>query len=278
MDVTVIGTGRMGSALVRRLANQGFTVYAWNRTRDKLKGLPARALDDVSQARGLVFIFVSDDDALNMVIKGISGDVIALAGTYSVAAIRALSTRLIGSNVGLLTTPVIGGPGDVEKGSAIYLVGGAEVVYNKVKDVFDKLGTIIRLPTAESAMALKLAYNALLIGSMALLGEYVNLGRTYGVDNETLKDLLRRTAFKDIADKYLDRIISPKAPPSFTLSLAAKDVHYAVKSAGDAKTPMVVSSAVKALYELLSALGLGNEDYVRAGILELEGFGKNNAY
>ncbi|MCG2887242.1 MAG: NAD(P)-dependent oxidoreductase [Vulcanisaeta sp.] len=274
MDVTVIGTGRMGSALVRRLASQGFTVYAWNRTREKLKDLPAKPINDVSEARGLVFIFVSDDHALNMVTKGVGGEVIALAGTYSVAAVAALSARFANLNIGLLATPVVGGPSDVERGTAIYLVGGAESTYQRVKDVLEKLGVIIRLPTAESAMALKLAYNALLIGAVALLGEYLNLGRTYGVDYEVLKDLLRRTAFRELADRYIDRIINPKSLPPFTLGLAAKDVHYAVKSAGDAGTPMVVTSAVKALYELLTAMGFGYEDYVRAGLLELGAYGK----
>lgn len=131
---------------------------------------------------------------------------------------------------------------------------------------------MIRLPTAESAMALKLAYNAFLIGTMALLGEYIVLGRTYGgVDDDTLRVLLTKTVFRDVAEKYLDRMLKPKSPPSFTLALAAKDVHYAVKAAGDAKSPLVVSSAVKSLYELLATLGFGNEDYVRAGLLELIG-------
>lgn len=109
MEVTVIGTGRMGSALVKRLAKQGFDVYAWNRTRDKLRDLPAKAIDDISQARGgITFIFVSDDEALNAV-KGVGGDVIVLSGTYSISAVTALNVRFTGMGKGLLAAPVVGG-------------------------------------------------------------------------------------------------------------------------------------------------------------------------
>ncbi|BDR92641.1 NAD(P)-dependent oxidoreductase [Vulcanisaeta souniana] len=270
MDVTVIGTGRMGGALVRRLVSQGFNVYAWNRTKDRLRGLPAKPIDDVSQARGLTFIFVSDDEALSTV-RGVGGELIVLSGTYSINAVTAFNIRFTGMGIGLLAAPVVGGPADIEGGTAIYLVGGPENAYQRAREVFDRLGVVIRLPTVESAMALKLAYNAFLIGSMALLGEYVALGRTFGVNDEALKDLLMKTAFKGVAERYMDRMLKPKSPPSFTLALAAKDMHYAVKSAGDTKTPLVVSSAVKSLYELLAAMGFSNEDYVRAGLLELIG-------
>ncbi len=264
-----MGTGRMGSALVRRLAALGYTVYAWNRTREKLRDLPAKPLNDLSEARGLVFIFVSDDEALYRV-SDVTGEVVALAGTYSVDAVKALSIKYLNRGMGLLASPVIGGPGDVERGTAIYLVGGSETVFNKVSGVFKGLGEVIRLPSVESAMALKLAYNALLIGSMALLGEYLNLGMSYGVDNEVLKGVLTRTVFREIAEKYMDRILNPPQKPSFTLALATKDVKYAVRAGESSGTPLLISSAVKSLYELLTTYGFGNEDYVRGGFLEVK--------
>ncbi len=33
--VAILGTGRMGGAMARRLAASGFEVVLWNRTRDK---------------------------------------------------------------------------------------------------------------------------------------------------------------------------------------------------------------------------------------------------
>ena len=39
MEIAVLGTGPMGSAIVRRLCEAGHSVHAWNRTRHKAERL-----------------------------------------------------------------------------------------------------------------------------------------------------------------------------------------------------------------------------------------------
>ena len=46
-----LGTGEMGGRIVRRLAEQGCTVVAWNRTRDRAAALESAGVDVVASPR-----------------------------------------------------------------------------------------------------------------------------------------------------------------------------------------------------------------------------------
>jgi hypothetical protein len=74
LSVGWIGTGRMGTPLVSRLADAGLDVAAWNRTRSKAEPLAAHGvtvvdtLGDLAE-RDVVFTMVSADDDLEEVVR-----------------------------------------------------------------------------------------------------------------------------------------------------------------------------------------------------------------
>lgn len=255
----------MGSAFVKRAAALGHTVYAWNRSREKLAGLPAKAIS-LEEARGLIAVFVADDEAMLGVVDRLKSGVVALMGTYSVEATAEAVKRLASRGIPAVSSPIVGGPGNVERGDAIYLVGGDRHRVEELAPLYSQLGKAIFLGSAEEAAALKLAYNALLIGVVAVLGEAASLAKAYGVLSQ-FKDLLSMTVFKDVGAAYLDRIFST-SPGTFALKHAAKDLRYALLAASKRGLPLATISAAKSLYEVLTALGRGDEYYVRAGALE----------
>ncbi|CCC81647.1 NAD(P)-dependent oxidoreductase [Thermoproteus tenax] len=266
MEITVVGTGRMGSAFVKRAAALGHKVYAWNRTREKLSGLPATAIEGLSDARGLVAIFVADDEALMGIVEQIGGEAAALMGTYSVNGAVEAVRRLRSRGIPAFASPIVGGPGNVERGDAIYLLGGERTLLDKYTSVMFSLGKVVLVGELEKAVALKLAYNSLLIGTVAVLGEALSLAVAYGIPATVFKDLLSQTVFKEIGSVYIDRMLS-EGEGTFALKHAGKDLRYAV-NASAGKSGAVVLSAVHSLYELLELQGYGNEYYIKAGILE----------
>lgn len=266
MEVTVVGTGRMGSAFVKRAAQLGHAVYAWNRTREKLSGLPATPISKLSEARGLIAVFVSDDEALLSIIGELKGDVVALMGTYSIQGANAARRALEARGIPVMAAPVVGGPGNVERGDAIYLVGGGGVAYEKYAGFFAEMGKAMYLGDFEKAVVLKLAYNSLLIGTVSVLGEAISLASSYGISPSVFKELLQQTVFKDVATAYVDRMLSNESG-TFALKHASKDVRYAI-AAASGRSGAVVLSAVRTLYELLELWGFGDVYYIKAGILE----------
>jgi 3-hydroxyisobutyrate dehydrogenase-like beta-hydroxyacid dehydrogenase len=265
MEITVAGTGRMGSAFVKRAAALGHAVYAWNRTRERLAGLPAKPVS-LEETRGVVAVFVADDEAMLEVVDKLRGDAVVLMGTYSVEATADAVRRLAARGIPAVSSPIVGGPGNVERGDAIYLVGGDRRKVEELAPLYSQLGKAVFLGSAEEAAALKLAYNALLIGVVAVLGEAASLAKAYGILDK-YRDLLSMTVFKDIGAAYLDRIFSA-SQGTFALKHAAKDLRYAALAASRRGLPLSAISAVKSLYEVLTALGRGDDYYVRAGALE----------
>ncbi|MEZ0320175.1 MAG: NAD(P)-dependent oxidoreductase [Pyrobaculum sp.] len=266
MEVTVVGMGNMGRAFAKRAHSLGLDVYWWNRTREKVRDAPGVEIRKLSDARGLVAVFVSDDAALFQVLGDLSGEYVALCGTYSVEAVRRAVGLMHERGKKAFAMPVVGSPRNVESGDAIYLVGASEDVYTKLRPVLEKIGVLFYVGDSVKAAALKLAYNSLLITTVAVLGESFNLASKYGVKIDEFRELLSHTVFKEIGARYLERMLG-KTPPSFTIRNAAKDMRYAAVASGEAGSGNVVISSVKALYELLTALGYGEEDYVKAGVL-----------
>ncbi len=267
MEITIVGMGNMGKAFAKRAAAQGFEVLWWNRTREKVKEAPGRPIAKLEEAKGLAVVFVADDQALHSVVPHLGGDYIALAGTYSVDGTKRALELLKARGKKAFAMPVVGSPRNVENGDAIYIVGAPDDVYIKVRPVLEKFGTILHVGNDINAVVLKLAYNAFLISTVAVLGEALALVGKYGINPDVFKELLSLTVFKDVAARYIDRMLG-HAPPTFTVKNAAKDMRYAAIAAGEAGAGNVAISGVKALYEILTAMGRGEEDYAKAGVLE----------
>jgi 3-hydroxyisobutyrate dehydrogenase len=266
MDITVVGLGNMGKAFTRRAVSLGFNVSWWNRTREKVKDAPGTPIADLADAKGLVVVFVADDKALFDVLPKLGGEYVALAGTYSVEGVRRALEMLAARRQTGFAMPVVGSPRNVEAGDAIYLVGAPDDVYAKLRPILEKFGVLFYVGDSVKAVALKLAYNSLLISTVAALGESLSLAIKYGVGPDMFKELLSRTVFKEIGGRYIDRMLGGGVP-TFTIRNAAKDMRYVSLAAGEVESSNVAISGVKALYELLTAMGYGDEDYVKAGVL-----------
>ncbi len=274
MRVAVLGVGTMGSAMASRLAGQGFEVLIWNRTREKAEAL-ARSIGaqvspspwSAAERADAVLAFLSDDNALLGVVADMrraDGLVFVNSSTVTPNASRAAAEHLSGLGVCYVEAPVVGGAGDIKQGRALFLVSGEKSCVRTASHVLLTAGDVLEVgETIGSAMALKLAYNAVLISTIGVLSEAVALSELYGVSPSLLQEVMRRTAFSEVANKYLPRILDPSAPVHFKLSLAAKDLEYAKRAAFDAGAALPIVSAASSLFKQADFHGLGGSDYTR---------------
>ncbi|ESQ25187.1 MAG: 3-hydroxyisobutyrate dehydrogenase [uncultured Acidilobus sp. OSP8] len=274
MRVAVLGVGIMGSAMAERLASQGFEVALWNRTREKAESL-AKSIGatvypspwSASERSDFAIAFLADDNALLAVaadMRRADGLVYINSSTVTPRVSQLVASHLEGLGICYVEAPVVGGANDVRQGRALFLAAGDKSCVRSSGRVLSAAGEVMEVgETIGSAMALKLAYNAVLISTVGVLGEAVTLAELYGVSPSTLQEVMKRTAFSEVANKYLPRMLDPSSPVHFRLSLAAKDLEYASRAAFDASVPLHIVSTASRLFKQAEVHGLGARDYTK---------------
>lgn len=273
MRVAVLGAGMMGSAAVARLKSLGFEVLLWNRSIEKAEALAKEmgvvayksAAEAVSNAE-VALAFLADDDAVLQTAASLpraDGLIFVNFSTVTPQASKAAAKMLENKGACYVESPLLGGPRLLREGATISLVSGPSRCFRAVKDVIEALSSdvIFVSESVGDAAVLKLAYNNLLISSIAILSESIAMIESYGADTELFQELLKKTVFKDIAEKYFNRVVAQDQPPSFKLSLAMKDMDYVCISAAERKIPMPIASSVSQLYKLAARAGYGDKDY-----------------
>ncbi|MCS7106727.1 MAG: NAD(P)-dependent oxidoreductase [Acidilobaceae archaeon] len=272
MRVAVLGSGLMGSAAAFRLKAVGFDVSLWNRSVERgervAKELGLNFYANLAEAVGraeVALAFLADDEALLQVVSALpraDGLVLANYSTVTPRSSAAAAKVLEGKGICYLETPVLGGPRVLREGKAITIVSGPQRCLRLARAAVDVLSSEVIYVSEEigKAAALKLAYNNLLISFVAALAESMTLSESYGVDQKLLKELLLRTAFRELAERYYDRM-TEDAPTGFRLALAAKDMEYFCHASSEKGVASPVAASVAQILKLASKAGLAERDY-----------------
>src|SRR4051794_15024881 len=128
-DIAVLGLGRMGAPIARRLAEAGWAVAGWNRTP---RGAPpgVRLVDDPGAAAagaGVVITMLTDGAAVREVLERARprpGAVVVEMSTIGPDAVRAVAAGLP-AGVALVDAPVGGSVGAAAAGQLRIFAGGA---------------------------------------------------------------------------------------------------------------------------------------------------------
>jgi 3-hydroxyisobutyrate dehydrogenase-like beta-hydroxyacid dehydrogenase len=153
MEAGLIGLGKMGSGIAKSLLRAGHRVSVYNRTRSRAEALrPDGAIVAASVAeacRGeVVFTMVADDVALEGFIFGDGGILASLPrgavhvslSTISVALSDRLAAEHAKAGQAYLAAPVFGRPDAAEAGRLATVVGGADMLVQKCKPLFEAMG------------------------------------------------------------------------------------------------------------------------------------------
>lgn len=279
--VGIVGTGRMGTAIGKRLIETGHAVVAWNRTPERTADLEAagatRAASPAALAAGCDVIITSltDHDALAAVFGGADG---LLSGgaegrlfiemsTILPDEQQALAAEARGAGAGYVECPVGGTVGPALKGQLLGMAGGSAAEFERARPILESLcKRVDHLGEVGAGSAMKLAVNLPLALYWAVLGEAIALlPEGEGFDGHRIADILADSSagpnvLKNRMEVVAKTIDGADQPGTFDVNGLAKDLRLALTWARRKGKAMPMTQAAEAVYADAIAAGLGGFD------------------
>ena len=280
MKLGMIGLGHMGRAMAERLVSTGAELVVWNRTEEKALELcatiadsPAGLLHDVP----IVALSLFDSRAVEQVLLGegglLTGDcegkIIVDTTTNSVEAAERFAKLVAARGAFYLEAPVMGSVGPAAQGALKIVVSGPREAFDEAKEVLDLLGDrIFYLGAPGLATRMKLVNNLVLGALVAALCEALAVGSRAGLPREQVLAILEEAAGRSaVLAAKKGALLAQDTTAQFTAAAIHKDLHYLEQLAFAVGVPVPTAAAVKELYGLAVATGLGEEDLTVVGRL-----------
>jgi 3-hydroxyisobutyrate dehydrogenase-like beta-hydroxyacid dehydrogenase len=273
--VAVLGTGRMGGAMVGTLSRAGFDVVAWNRSSGKVEHVAASAGANVADTpteairdAAVVVSSLADDAAVESVFGQTTealheSQVVLEMSTISPVTTRRVGERVLARGAGYLDAPVSGSVSLVEAGNLTIMVGGDGATLDRCRPVLEALaGKILHVGTLGAGATMKLAVNALVHGLNVALSESLVLAERAGVDRSEAYEVFASGAaaapfvlYKRAAYERPD-----DTPVAFSLELVAKDLELILGLADDVGLTMKQATINREAVDEAIRAGLGEHD------------------
>lgn len=278
LRVAVIGTGRMGTAMVGRLAGAGHHLTVHNRTRAKAEAVAARHDAAVAptpreavREADVVLVSLADDAAVRAAYGGpdglvaglAAGQVVADTSTVDPETLRGLEAAVVAAGAALLDTPVSGSVSTVEAGALLVMAGGDAAALERARPALEAIASrIVHLGPLGAGATMKLVVNAMVHALNGALAEAIVLAEKAGLDRARAYDVIAASAVGAPFVAYKrDAYLSPeRTPVAFALNLVAKDLALADALAARVAAPMPQLATNREVVQRAVAAGLGDAD------------------
>ncbi|WP_287743427.1 NAD(P)-dependent oxidoreductase [Methylobacterium sp.] len=270
--IGLIGLGRMGLPMGRRLLAAGFAVRGYDAAERALAafaeagGIPcASAAETAAQAQAVITMLPDGAAVARVALDGEAPLIRAMrpgAILIDMSSSAPLSTRRLGerfaeAGLALADAPVSGGVKKAEAGTLSIMVGGPLLA--RIRPVLDAMGSaVFETGPLGSAHAMKALNNYVSAAGLIATCEALQVGAAFGLDPAVMTDILNvSTGRNNTTENKLKSFILPETYDSgFGLALMTKDIGIAVDLADALERPAPFSHAVVGFArEALARLG-----------------------
>jgi 3-hydroxyisobutyrate dehydrogenase len=275
MQVVVLGTGTMGSAMTARLLGEGVRVGVWSRhsaSTESSVALGATAYADVEEAAGAadVVITMLPTAAVTKAVMFEHGALAAMrpnATWIQMATIGVRATEQIAAlvdglrpDVALIDAPVSGSRAPAEAGELLILASSSHAVWGIVEPIFRILGRkTMWLGPVGAGSRMKLMLNTLLAFQIEGIAEVTAAARRLKIDPAAVTEALQDSPLaSSYAKAKLAKMQSGDDAPEFSLEMALKDLDLVASEAGVDAVP--IADSISDRWRDLVATGAGGLD------------------
>jgi 3-hydroxyisobutyrate dehydrogenase len=279
--VGFLGAGLMGSAMARRLLDQGIPVIAWDRDSEQVRALEGRGAaraagpGEVVSAAGVVITMLPTAEIVLDVIEPLLEDWPQRAIWLQMSSVGAaeadqLARAADAHAVTLVDAPVSGSTHPAEEGQLTILASGPDSARTVLEPVFAALASrVMWVGEAGMGSRLKLAANHWMISSVAALAESMHLCDAMGLNQQHFIELLDGGPLGSVyAVQKLEEMRRHEYPAGFPVRLALKDLELVHEVQESSRITMPMLDAVLARF-IAAEADLADQDL--AAIYELDG-------
>jgi len=286
MNIGIIGTGLMGSAIAERLIERGFTVYVHNRTKQRSDALVRKGgirignPSELGKKCNYVIISVTDGNAVKEILFGNNGLInsnntqLSIIDTSTVLPEDSIYCANLMKRKGyaMIQAPIMGGPDATRKGDVISIVSGDKKIMEKCRRILTNFSKKIFYAGHREGVAnyLKLGLNLNIALIAISLSESIIFIKKSKTNPTVFLDILNSTYFKTgLSEIKGPKMIRSNFEPKFFLKNMLKDVQLLNECAKRNNASLSFSSLAEQYFRMAANRGYSELDYT--AILKLFG-------
>lgn len=290
--IGVVGVGRMGSNMARRLKDVGHEVVviydvfapAAEVLGKELGCQVARNLAEVTAAAEVIFTVVTDDAAMrgifakegDSLLIGAKGKCFINCATLSPEVHEEVERQCEAAGGSALEACMASSITQAREGTLYLMVGGKKALVEQWTPLLEQVSKALRyVGEMGQASKVKALVNMVMNMNTAALAEGLGLGAALGLDLAILKEVFSQTgANSRVLETDGDDMISREHDCYFSATHAAKDSGIANALAREVGVDVPISQATEKQYRRLVAAGFGELDKSAIAELTFPGRGK----
>ncbi len=273
--ISVLGIGRMGLPMARRLCQAGHDVHVWNRSAAKAQSLAADGATvhataaAAAAAAPIVISMLEHGPAVASVLfeQGAAaamqpGGLFIDMASIKPREAREHAARLAEFGVNQLDAPVSGGTVGAEAGTLAIMAGGRAEDFARARPVLDVLGRATHVGPAGAGQLAKLA-NQMIVGiTIGAVAEALLLCERGGAEPAKVREAIGG-GFADsrILQLHGERMIQRDFAPRGSMTVQLKDMRNALETAAEMGFAAPVTAALERLYADAVEHGDANLDH-----------------
>ena len=275
MRIAILGIGRMGAPMAKRLCAAGHTVHAWNRSADKAQALQvfgARAHAHLSDA-------VRDAEVVITMLENgtVVGDVLFSQGAALAMAKGALlidmssikpieardhAARLSELQIDYLDAPVSGGTVGAEAGTLAIMAGGKASDFARALPVFAAFGRATHVGPTGAGQLTKLANQMIVGGTIGIVAEALLLCEKGGAHMGKVREAISGGfAESRVLQVHGQRMVERDFAPRARMTVQLKDLRNALDTAQEVGFEAPIATLFEKLYAQGIEHGLSDLDH-----------------